>query len=376
MRASTVFAIALSLLVGLAAAATAKYAGLFNKKEVAAPPPPPPVKVLVPRVNLYKDLTVTADQVMVMDLSPEQQKQYADQFGADWQRRLMPAMPSIAHLRITKKAIPAGQPLFRDDLEDPDLPDALSRQIEPGMRAVNVSLLKDRAGGGQIRKGELVDVLMTTKVAVGGREELRTAVIARACKVVMKRNTLFTIVVADPDDKPLHFTLQANPYRAALIEYAQTHGQLSLMPVPSGAAAPEATSGEFAADRQRSEAIVRGELTISDADLRRIFNIVPPAPRVQPVVIQHYSGVKDAGRTVIVDPPTGPMPSTGTSNKPYSEQGSGVQPAGGIPQNTGVADDGYNFRLPNATGPGECKECEENKRKQQEAAKYRTVQPN
>ena len=38
--------------------------------------------------------------------------------------------------------------------------------------------------------------------------------------------------MTDPDDKPMNFTLQANPYRAALIEYAQTHGQLSLHQPP------------------------------------------------------------------------------------------------------------------------------------------------
>ena len=98
MRASTVFALALALLIGLAAAAGAKYAGLFDKKTPAPEQPPPPYKVLVAKTNLFEDMTVTADQVMVRDLLASEQDAMQAQFGAEWKEKLMPALVTAAHI--------------------------------------------------------------------------------------------------------------------------------------------------------------------------------------------------------------------------------------------------------------------------------------
>src|SRR5687768_13752303 len=92
MKASTVFALALALLIGLAAAAGAKYAGLFNKKVEAAPlvQPPVPNYALVPRLNLYEDVTVTQEQVAPRPLRPEEEQYLAAKFGAGWRDKLLP----------------------------------------------------------------------------------------------------------------------------------------------------------------------------------------------------------------------------------------------------------------------------------------------
>ena len=179
MRASTVFAIALSLLIALAAAAGAKYAGLFDKK---APPPaggkPAPVKVLVATVNLYEDVTVLANQVMVRDIRPEEQKALEEKFGKDeWKSKLMPAMVTAANLRIARFNIDADRILLRDYFFDSNLPQGLPDHLSKGTRAVNVSVPKQRAVGGAIRLGDYVDVLLTTKVwdTNKQREELKTA---------------------------------------------------------------------------------------------------------------------------------------------------------------------------------------------------------
>jgi Flp pilus assembly protein CpaB len=377
MRASTVFALALALLIGLAAAAGAKAFGLFDKK---APPPaekPAPYKVLVAKVNLFEDVTVTADQVMVREITAEEQEDLKARLGDKWKDKLMPGMVTAAHLRVVRRNLVADQVLLKEHFADQLLPDELSRRLEPNTRAVNVSVPKDRAAGGIIRVGEHVDVLLTTEVGYGNQKELRSACIARGCKVIMKRNNPWSVMAADPDDKPLHFTLQANLYRAALIEYSQQHGQVSLLPAPtpvrSAGTFSDPTSAEYATEDQRIEKVHQGVLHIGDKDLARIFNVVPPAPPAPkpvtppPSVIQHLAGVKDAGYTVIphggysyVVPPTQPPPAP--SDTPA------VQPAGG-PGGMGAANPGdqtqpagYTFRLPSATGNSGCKACDEKKK--------------
>lgn len=387
MKASTVFAIALSLLVGLGAAAVAKYAGVFDKKEPPAPPPPPPAdKILVARINLYEDIAVTADQVSVREISADESRYFKMQYGDNWKTKLMPPLVMTAHLLIPKRNIGADQPLFRADFQDSNLPDSLSNRLEPGTRAVTIQVSKDKAGGGVIRTGEYVDVLLTTKVGMGVSEEakeLKTATIARGLKVVMKRNTLWPIMQADPDDQPLKFTLQANPYRAALLAYAQTHGDLSLIPVPPPPKMPpgtwsDPTSKEYADEDRRVEMMTRGELTIGDYDLARIFKVVPLPPPAQPIQTKHIVGASYAGMSVF--PPPAPTYPAGNGNGTQPASGTnpgngGVAPAGGTPpagpaapgggngpmsaapgNGAGYQPVGYTFSMPTSTDK-ECKTC-------------------
>ncbi len=408
MRASTVFALALALLIGLGAVAAAKYAGLFDRPAAKEPPPPPPLKVLVAKMNLFEGVTVMGDQVMVRELDPIEAENLKARLGENWKAKLLPPMPSAAAFRVLKRNVLADQVLLQDYFEELSLPEEISRRLEPGMRAVNVEVPKSRAAGGQLRLGEYVDVFLTTEIAVGDREELRTACIARGCKIVMKRNTPWTVLMADPDDKPLHFTLEVNPYRAALIDYVKTRGELSLIPTPtpprrSPGTFSDPTSPEYAQEDARVEKILAGTLAVSDADLMRIFNIQPPPPRSLPpgaTVIHHLSGVRDAGYTII--PHGGAYhPATLPGVVPPNPNGAGsdkpVVPAGGTPGlGYGVNSGPFNygginygnlgprdtlgryakpptataeemavtFRLPSATGPGKCKACEEARKAQ------------
>jgi len=374
MRASTVFALALALLIGLAAAAGAKYAGLFDKKAAPEAEKVAPYKILVAKVNLFENMTVTADQVMVRELSAVEQDDLKAKLGPSWKDKLMPGLVTAAHLRVARRNVLADQPLLREFFSDQLLPDMVSERLDPNMRAVNVTVTKDKAAGGALRLGEHVDVLLTTEVGYGDQKELRTACIARGCKVIMKRNNPWSVMVSDPDDKPLHFTLQANPYRAALIEYCQTHGQLSLQPAPTPAKSTgtfsDPSSSEYATEDQRVEKMRQGTLTIGDKDLARIFNLGPPPVKPvppPPTVIQHLAGVKDAGYTVI--PQGGPAYSL-PPKQPDSAPTQPVQPANGMGTGAGAGNPnvdvqpaGYTFKLPNSTGNSGCKSCEEEKKR-------------
>ncbi|MCS7021593.1 MAG: RcpC/CpaB family pilus assembly protein [Gemmataceae bacterium] len=389
MRASTVFALALALLIGLGAVAVAKYAGLFERKAASEPPPPPPLKVLVAKQNMFEGTTVMADQVMVRELQPDEAEALKARLGENWRARLLPPMPAAAALRVLKRNVLADQVLLQDFFEELSLPEELSRRLEPRTRAVNVEVPKSRAAGGQIRVGEYVDVFLTTEVSIGDREELRTACIARGCKVVMKRNTPWTVLMADPDDKPLSFTLQANPYRAALIEYASTRGKLSLLPAATPPKLPpgvfsDPSSPEYAQEDQRVDNILNGTLAISDADLMRIFNIQPPPPKGLPpgaTVIHHLTGVKDAGYTIIphggsYHPATLPGVVPPNPNGTYNRDGSsptslpnlptsGRDSMGRVSSLPATQPVSVSFRLPSATGGEKCKTCEEARRQAQ-----------
>lgn len=385
MRASTVFILALALLIGLAVAAAAKSAGLFNKKEIFNPDPPKPVptRVLVARANIFEDLTVTADQVYVRELHPQEEANLQRLHGSAWQSKLLPPLPSAAILRTAKQNIPADTILMRDMFFDASLPPGQTAQLEPNTRPVNVSVAKEKAAGGVVRVNEYVDVFLTTRVAVGDRDELRTACIARACKVIMKRNMIWQVAAADPDNKPLHFTLQANVYRAALLDFAQGVGSLSLFPVkapaPNNGVFSDPSSPEYANEDQRIDEMNRGTRSIGNDDLARIFKITAapaPAPRELPkqIVIPHISGVQYAGATRLTQVPPGPTDPVSTPVKPL-ENDTATPPA---PRTGETSQPGYTFRLPNATGESGsgCKSCDEKKKREaEEAARRNTIRP-
>jgi Flp pilus assembly protein CpaB len=221
------------------------------------------------------------------------------------------------------------------------------------MRAVNVSVAKTHAVGGLIQTGEQVDVFLTSRITDGSGAApfVRTALLARDVKVVAKRDMLMTILASNPDDQPLSFTLQANPYRAALIEYASTSGTLSLVPRPKprtmmmemGDKKDPPKSGmpnfgdpesrEYRDENERVAAIERGESSIGTVDLVRVFNLpeltqpkkveTPPPPMVvqgpPPVRVTIVKGVDRKGETIFGDLPPAPKPETKTETKPVKD---------------------------------------------------------
>lgn len=291
MRASTLFAITLSLLLGLGAVAGARYAGLFDKKDAPLiPEKPVTIKMLVSKVTLYEGIATTPEMVMVRErqLSGEEERRYKEDPGK-FMAKYMPASANAVNLRIPKRNILAESILLNDMFEDPELPPGPTdgKRVEAGYRAVNVQITKENSVGGTIRLGDYVDVWLTSKTTLGSgkdkTENISSACVAKGCKVVMKRNTIWPMLRADPDNKPISFTLQANPYRAAVIEYADNRGELSLRPAPAPTfKTPNDFSipgnSEYGEENQRVEKVNDGVYTVGDPDLMRIFNLKPPAP--------------------------------------------------------------------------------------------------
>jgi Flp pilus assembly protein CpaB len=307
MRASTLFAIAIAVFLGLAVVAAAKYSGIFATK---APPPPPVVvkpKILVAAKNLFENMTILPGDVRVREIKPEEEEHYSAN-----KAKYLPATVEAGTLRVLARSVEADQPMLREYLEDVNLPQSLNRRLSSlSMRAVNVSLPLERAGGGLIQKGEHVDVYLTTRVSVAGKNHnsaiTQTAPIARNLTVIVKRNMLWNALAPNDPKKPIDYTLEANPYRAALIEFCKNKGDLSLVTTAAPqesisqstrAVVPpsqsDSTSKEYQDEDKRIAEFLSGERTISDADLERIFNLRPIVIH-RPVQVETYTGVHFTG---------------------------------------------------------------------------------
>jgi hypothetical protein len=202
------------------------------------------------------------------------------------------------------------------------------------MRAVSVGAMKIHSAGGLIQVGDWVDVYLTSTIDLPCSPDCNapttlTAMLACKVRVIAKRNSLWPVPNQAGSICPMHYVLEANPYRAALIEFAKEKGVISLMPVSldekqelearrtermnrkgdvllASYSIPDCP--EYADEDKRINAAA-GCCTsqISEADLLRIFNLripePPPAPAPLPPSI-HVNKVLGAGnvRTMTYEP--------------------------------------------------------------------------
>jgi Flp pilus assembly protein CpaB len=308
LRASTLFALTAAVLLGLGVAIAVKMSGVFNRPQPEQPKPPE-IMVLTATHNLFENFVIQGSDVKVRALRPDEMahyEQYKDQY--------LPPVVQAAALRVVKTNVEADKPILKGDLQVMGLAEPLKDRLVPGTRAVNVGITKDHAAGGLIQAGDWVDVHLTTQIHMGDKSPItQTASVARNVRVIAKRNILWNVLQALPDDKPVNFTLEINPYRAALVEFAKDKGTLSLVPVPAldqnklearrrafldpknriaAASYSEPESTEYKDEGARVEAFLRGDLSVGQSDLVRIFNLrTPPPPALPPAAVQMYRGL-------------------------------------------------------------------------------------
>jgi len=367
MKASTLFVISIALLIGLGAAAGARYIGLFEKK---APLIDPAIKaeqilVLVAVSDLPPNVAITANDVRVRELYPNERTLYEQNRGS-----FFPAFVSAAHLRVPREKILADQPLLRKFFKE-EQAEPVTKRLGEGMRAVTVRVPKERCAGGVIQLGEYVDVMLSTKIndlANPARQFVRTAVISRENRIVLKRDSLQTVMAADPDGGNISFTLEANPYRAALIEFAQHQGQLTLVPNPTPKSEPlratpstestgmvrsfsDMNSREYRDEDKRVEEMNQGVYAVGDEDLVRLFRIEPPVPKIPPIEVIRVRGITPVDKMSFPRDPQSNAGDTMPQVVPYGNQ----QPFGQAFSNPNAGK--------NPGDPGYCASCEDNKKK-------------
>ena len=294
MRASTLLGLALALIFGLVAVAGIRYSGILNR----AAPKVETVMVLAAKHNLYEGMAATSNDVGLRPATPEELdliKRHPE--------KVLPANPEAAHLRILARNVPANELLLKEYFQEMSLPPEISKHLAPGMRAVEVELPKDRAGAGLLRLGEYVDVFLTSKVctdASGSQPRSAIAAIARGLKIVVKRNSPYPLMIPVSKDEPVSYILEANPYRAALIEFSKSKGNITLV-VSSG---PADNALPAQKEQELVDRFVKGESSVTESDLERIFHLAPLPPVQKPLRVEQYTGGQLKNVTVINPEPS------------------------------------------------------------------------
>ncbi len=309
MRASTLFALTVAVLIGLGVTVAAKLAGIFQAAPAQEPVKMPEIQILAAAHNIFAGDMIDANGVRVRALKAEELPHY-QKHKAEY----LPPVVQAGALRVTARNILADEPILASSLKELAKPEALHRHLLPNMRAVNLSLLKERSAGGLIQVGDWVDVLLTTTIeSTKGKPATRTACVAPKVRVIAKRNTLWPVYAPLPDDKPVAYTLEVNPYRAALLEFVREKGELTMAPRPrteqqrleqhrqtllkqSGDVQQVAFAlpddPEAAEEEARVAAYNRGELVVTEVDLIRIFNLTTPPPPEPKTQVECLGGVR------------------------------------------------------------------------------------
>jgi Flp pilus assembly protein CpaB len=379
MRASTMFALIVAVLVGLGAAVAAKATGVFNRAEPKKEPPP--IMVLAAASNIFEGNMIQTADVRLRPASLQEVEQLR-------RGELLPAMPQAAAKRFAKMSIPADAAMRKDYLEDLVAPGELRTRVAPGMRAVNLAIPKHHAAGGLINVGDWVDIQLMAAIeapavplpggaAAAGGTTAQAAIITRAARVIAKRNSLWPVQTPLGPDCPVNFTLETNPYRAALIEFAKDKGTLVLLPVGdtdkrglearrndmmNQSVNPNAVmnvsynmaeSKEYREEDNRVGDFLNGNYVISEGDLVRIFQLkyVPPTPPSPISKIEKVVGINTVGYS-----------KGGGSQPTYAEEGN----AGAIAQRSGPSVGGYTvggnasspFRFRPPEAPAGCNSCQ------------------
>lgn len=393
MRASTMFALIVAVLLGLALAVAAKATGFLNKPEAKKPPPPP--MVLAAAVNVFEGHCLQASDVKLRPMRP-------DEAEAAKRGELLPPLLAAAVRRFAKTGIPADAAIRTEYLEDMSAPPDLKARLGPGMQAVNVALPKIRCAGGMINVGDWVNVQLTTSFDLsedgGGNPApnqktpppatMASAVIARNVRIIAKRNSLWPVTQPLAPDAPINFTLEANPYRAGLIEFVKDKGVLSILPLSdtdkrvlearrletlNRAAAGivnvsynVADNPEYKDEDVRVATFVQGTQAIDENDLIRIFKVKRPAPQPPmpppplPMTIEKTVGLKPLGEHVFAPltkdgpgtaprpAPTEPMPGVMTRAPASGEirQTSATKPGLWSPSSAETTPPTFRFRPP------------------------------
>jgi Flp pilus assembly protein CpaB len=239
-----------------------------------------PVLVLVANTDFYPNIALSSADVRVRELTAEER---SGGFYEENKGKFLPPNIAAANMRIPSQKIKADAVLMREHFRD-ELADAAVIRMKNGMRAVNVMVPKERAAGGVIQLGEYVNVLLTCRIPKpDGNTMVETAEIGRDCRVILKRPSLYPTTGSDPAGRAIPWGLEANPYRAALIDFAQCKGEITLEPIAkvnSDALTAkrelgfgDVTSEEYRDEDIRVNKVIRGDYAIGYDDLARIFKI-------------------------------------------------------------------------------------------------------
>ena len=327
MRASTLFGLTIAILIGLGVVFGVKSMGFFDRKAPVAEVQRMPL-ILVAGINMMEGITYSPNQVIIRPVSVDELTEYNRN-----KHKFMPPVPEAINFRVLARYVTANEPLLKEHFQDFKMPEAFKDLLGPNMRALNLELPKASAAGGVIRKDDRVDVFLTTRICgdpACSTPQTATAALAFGVRVAMKRNSYWT-TLAPVNDGPVAFTLEVNPYRAALIEFAKSKGQLTLFPTgPSRGLKDHADIGDTKEEELRVQQISRG-VPITNMDLEDIFKLSPMTRLGAGMEIERWGSV-DKRKSAAFPAPgpfgigaVGPLPNVPNMQHPNGRGAMGYQ---------------------------------------------------
>ena len=182
--------------------------------------------------------------------------------------------------RLTKKGEPFEPDSFYPEGTGPDITD----QIEPGLRAVTITVEGEGALPAQAMPGSLVDVIFRSKPNPKERIPEVTRLLMERVKILAVGTNLTPGIQGglDPKGNAQTVTLAVMPTQATILKVAEGHGDLTLV---------LRTAGDDSLD------VLDSSLTLS-----QLLKIPPEQPPPQPFVAEVY---RNGQRQTITFKPTG-----------------------------------------------------------------------
>jgi Flp pilus assembly protein CpaB len=319
IHASTVFAVVIATVAALICTLVVKT--VFFDKPSKGPEAGPALRALtVAAVNMTDKVFINEGMFKTIKVSEEEYRKKVN--GSQTGNRVM-LEGNQPYGRTTIKAIKAEEPIFEDQLEPLTYPEPVSNRLAPGKRAVVIAVPSNAT---MIQVGDHVDVLctLTHDSPLVQQGATTTAVMAKNLKCIARFNSTRTAVQPDPRSPTRTYTLEATPYRAALIELAKSvGGQFNLTVSPrqpseegAGAGSVGAVADVGAEDPQTDR--------VTMEDLAKVFGIKPPEPPPPVWQVERYSGVNRGAPLLF------PGYSNAVPEKPAEKQPAGARGEPGV----------------------------------------------
>jgi Flp pilus assembly protein CpaB len=351
VNAGTVFAVTIAIVAGLAIAWGVK-TFIFDKK-VQTPPAEAKVSILVAATNILPRTDIVASMVRTAQVTKaeyESRKQEASALGHK-------LVTGSAVGLTTIKAIHADDPLTDNLFEPLEYPPPVASLLSEGKTSV---VVEASAKTTQLQKDDNCDVICTLandNPVFGPAGSSAAATLAKKLKVVARFGTTRTTSKAPPGDTRT-YTLEAEPWQAAVIELAKTMGgTFNLNPVgdPSGSHANDVkatpASDETAAYKTVADRYATNN-RVTALDVALLFGVRPTSPaRIQ--MLERYAGNQALPPLQVIQPPAAEAPPT-----PGVKPANYIPPPAAAPSNAPEADSTLGFHSAN---DGTCKTCAKKK---------------
>lgn len=252
MSSRSIVIIITLIVVGFTAISLKNY--IYHKPKSATPVEAAP-RILVAKRNLGSGSFVQAAQDLDWKQAP---KDIPEVDLNKYQFENTVKIDSFAGA-VVRRSIHAGEPISASDLMKSGDGGFLSAVLGKNMRAVSIAVTATSGNAGFISPGDRVDLLLTHRVQVGGKEsgsndEIITETFARNVRVLAIDQML-----ENPDNKAIlakTITVEVSPKQAEQISVAAEMGKISMSLVNAAVIAEaESLKNEAKSDDEKNTAI-------------------------------------------------------------------------------------------------------------------------